>query len=51
MPYTPEFIQKTIDIWQHYSKEKLTEQDKYGTCQKRTYLNMDLLLLGLATCG
>lgn len=27
MPYSKEFIQKTIDVWQPYSKEKLSEQN------------------------
>ena len=27
MSYSKEFIQKTIDVWQPYSEEKLTEAD------------------------
>ena len=27
MPYSKQFIQETIDIWQPYSPEKLTEAD------------------------
>ena len=27
MPYSQEFIQETIRVWQPYSKEKLTEED------------------------
>ena len=27
MPYSKEFIQETIKVWQPYSKEKLTEED------------------------
>ena len=27
MPYSKEFIQKTIDLCQPYSKDKLTEED------------------------
>ncbi len=27
MPYSKEFLQKTIDVFQPYSEEKLTEED------------------------
>jgi len=27
LAYSKEFIQKTLDVWQPYSKEKLTEED------------------------
>ena len=27
MPYSKEFIQKTINVWQPYSKERLVEED------------------------
>ncbi|MDP3041824.1 MAG: hypothetical protein Q8N62_03715 [Candidatus Omnitrophota bacterium] len=27
MSYSKEFIQKTLDVWQPYSKDELTEED------------------------
>jgi len=27
LAYSKEFIQKTIEVWQPYSKDKLTEED------------------------